>query len=363
MEISVNHTSAMKVLRDSLGRAKSGSISGCQIAPATDFILTGKNCLTYRYILLTALTAKATNEKVDILSLQAGDESAGAYDARSLASRVIYPFQRDFLDDYLDGSNEDPLVNNPGRNARIQKSNKAASGDPRSALDLLCRYLPLINNSEDAQRSLDYFLAQCVKLKKRRQEQALSFADTISNVDQQGIRIFMGDLLDKGFGGAALSLVVASIFELLLPDCRVMPHPVNQSGASGKQMGDIDIFKADGSPYLALELKDKPFTESELAKAARTAFKSNAPAMLFVAGRASTLSEETNRYFDETKIEYGKKGMVIGVIPIDALLDFFFTTRQDADAATIVAALENAMDRIRCSPEVQGWVYRKSDEL
>ena len=115
MEQTVDQTLAMNELLASLRRVKNNPQPLCLIKPTIDFVLGGKNCLTYRYILLTALTAKATNESIDILSLQAGDASDGAYDARSLCSRVVYKFQKDFLDDVLDGSNEDPLVNNPGR--------------------------------------------------------------------------------------------------------------------------------------------------------------------------------------------------------------------------------------------------------
>lgn len=118
-------------------------------------MLGGKNCLTYRYILLTALTAKATNESIDILSLQAGDASDGAYDARSLCSRVVYKFQKDFLDDVLDRSNEDPLVNNPGRHLRLSKENKSAGGDPKKALYMLCDNLPQIADSQSARECLD----------------------------------------------------------------------------------------------------------------------------------------------------------------------------------------------------------------
>ena len=128
----------MNELMASLRRVKSDPQLLCPIKPTIDFVLSGKNCLTYRYILLTALTAKATNENIDILSLQAGDESDGAYDARSLCSRVVYKFQKDFLDDVLDGSNEDPLVNNPGRHPRLSKENKSAGGDPKKALYALC---------------------------------------------------------------------------------------------------------------------------------------------------------------------------------------------------------------------------------
>ena len=69
--------------------------------------------------MFTALLAKAVDSSVDILSLQAGDGSEGAYDARSLASKVVYRFQASLLGNVLDGSNNDPLVNKPGRFLRL----------------------------------------------------------------------------------------------------------------------------------------------------------------------------------------------------------------------------------------------------
>lgn len=131
MELTINQSKAARELHESLIRCRKNPSYLCSIKPAIDFVLNGKNCLTYRYILMTALTAKATNDSADILSLQASDDSVGAYDARSLCSKVVFPFQRDFLDDVLNGSNEDPLVNNPGRNQRLLKTNKVANGDPK----------------------------------------------------------------------------------------------------------------------------------------------------------------------------------------------------------------------------------------
>lgn len=366
MEQQVNQTNATRVLHESLRRAKNDPSVACSIKACIDFILLGKNCLTYRYILLTALTAKATNESVDILSLQAGDDSDGAYDARSLCSKVIYPFQRDFLADVLDGSNEDPLVNNPGRHPRLSKSNKSANGDPRRALDLLCDNLPYVSNKEEAVACLDYFISECLTLAEMKAERAESFSRAIVTKDVHSTRSFMDDLLDKNFGGVALLLVATSIFSTIYPiqsGKKIIPHPVNQSGASSSQMSDLDILNEDDTPFLAIELKDKPFTSTEVKKAAKTAFECNAPSMLFIAGRASSITDETYRYFDEVKNEYRDKGMIIGLMTIDALLDFFFATHYEFDAPFIFDTLDSTMMNVHASPEAINWVYRNAAEL
>lgn len=366
MEQTVDQTLAMNELLASLRRVKKDPQLLCSIKPTIDFVLSGKNCLTYRYILLTALTAKATNENIDILSLQAGDASDGAYDARSLCSRVVYKFQKEFLDDALDGSNEDPLVNNPGRHLRLSKENKSAGGDPKRALHLLCDNLPLITDSTGARECLDYFITECLLAAQAKREKAVAFSAAIVSADVFSTRDFMDSLLDKNYGGLALLLVAHSIFSVTHPEregYKIVAHPVNQSGASSDQMSDLDIYNPDGSPCLAVELKDKPFTAAEVQKAAKAAYRCGAPSMLFIAGRASSLTDEVHRYFNDAKAEYEKKGMVIGVVTIDALLDYFFTTQYDLDAPFVFSLLEKTMVKVHATPEAMSWVYQRIEAL
>jgi hypothetical protein len=72
------------------------------------------NHKTYKYILVNGLLAKATNESINALALQAGAPLKGAFDARSLCHNVLVPFERDFLQSALGGSNE-PFLNKPAR--------------------------------------------------------------------------------------------------------------------------------------------------------------------------------------------------------------------------------------------------------
>lgn len=119
-----------------------------EIGKLLKFIITGDH-KTYRYILLTALLAKATDVKVDILSLQAGYEVGGSYDARSLCHEVIVPFERSFLKNSIGGSNE-PYLNKPARFKSISLGNAVRKGKDKEMLEAMCLYLPKIKKSEDS---------------------------------------------------------------------------------------------------------------------------------------------------------------------------------------------------------------------
>lgn len=71
----MNKDTAMTVLLEALANpAKATDSIGRVIAE----ILRGSH-KTYKYILFTALLAKATNEDIDVLSIQAGDNSSGEF--------------------------------------------------------------------------------------------------------------------------------------------------------------------------------------------------------------------------------------------------------------------------------------------
>lgn len=89
--------------------------------------------------MVTALLAKSTNKDVDILSLQAKDNSVGAYDARSLCHKVIVPFERSTYPNSLGGSNE-PFLNKPARFQRLSKTNAVRSGNDSETLESLIKF-------------------------------------------------------------------------------------------------------------------------------------------------------------------------------------------------------------------------------
>ena len=357
MAIDIDKSEATKVLKESYIRCSEDRMTTCKIKDTIDFVLNGKNCLTYRYIMFTALLAKAVNKDIDILSLQAGDESNGAYEARSLASKVVYQFQKSILGNILDGSNNDPLVNKPGRFLRLDKKNPAAGGDPRKALDKLCDELPLIKNQKEATQCIDYIVSLLLEEKTERYKRQAYFENNIQNIGAFSTKKFMSKLLDQGFSGAALVLVATALYHIQFSEenYMIIPHPVNQSGASKRQFSDLDLLK-NGNPFMGTELKDKPFTAADVEHAAETACQAGASSLLFVAGRQSSFASQPPTYFNDARNKYESKGLYVGVTSIDDLMDTIFSCHIDMDATKIINIMRTTAEEIGAL-EAQIWIY------
>ncbi len=360
MAIDIDKTAATKILQASFARCSATLTVDCEIRQTIDFVLRGKNCLTYRYILFAALLAKATNEKTDVLSLQAGDKTEGAYDARSLASKVVYPFQLTFLGNVLDGSNNDPLVNKPARFERLSPANHSAAGDPQKALNALCDDLPKVKTSEQALTCLDYLVSKLILMKRNRDEIEAKIEANAHDAGLFAVKGLLSELLDQGFGGAALTIAATALLGLQFTvndGFMVKPHPVNQSGKSKRQFSDLDVLK-DGKPFMGVELKDRPFSEIDVGRAAAMALSAGASSLLFIAGRQSTFALQPPTYFADAKDKYARVGLNIGLSSIDALMDALLAFHVGFDASSLLKSISSTAESIG-AVEAQMWIYRK----
>ena len=357
MTIDIDRTDAFRILADSYERCSKHPVDTCAIKDTIDFVLQAKKSLTYRYIMFTAITAKVVRNDVDPLSLQANDSSDGAYDARSLCHYVVYPFQQRFLGDTIDGSNNDPLVNKPGRFPRLSANNAAQKGDPQKCLEMLCGSLPHLQTSQDARTCLDYLVSRLIVQAEAEKERKQDFQSATEGASLLQAREFIDELLDKGFGGAGLVIATAALYmRAYLPDegCEVRPHPANQAGTSSKQASDLDVI-LNGRFWLATELKDKPFTEADVSHAVDTAFKAGVRRILFIAGRQSSIDGQTAAYFSDIRRKWMERGLYVGVMPVDALVDHLFATN-DFKAAEIYESIQLASGIVK-NIEASMWIY------
>lgn len=344
----------------SLERVRRGSDVDCPIADAIDIVFNGKKCLTYQYILLTALVAKATNPSIDILSMQMDDHSNGAYSPRQLCKEVVYPFQKSMLGDVMDGANNDPLVNKPARSLRLEKSNQAR-GDGKRALYALCDELPRIESQDAARQCLDYIMIRLVRQSDELARREAKLKASLKDCSTEDARVFLSDLLDQGFGGDALTLVASALYRVQYPCANgfeIVPHPVNQPGSSSRQLSDLDLRK-NGEPFLATELKDKPFTVDDVRRATQTALAGGAPSILFVSGRGGSLLEQTLGYFSSVRSEYASKGIYVGLCDIDALMDMVLSTHADLDTVKLMNGVYEQARTNASTPETLLWVYQR----
>ncbi|WP_137513908.1 restriction endonuclease, SacI family, partial [Escherichia coli] len=131
MKVLVNHEQAYNVIINAINDAKklTDYKTNNQWVSIQNVIL-GTH-LTYRYILITGLLAKATDPRVNPLALQANAPVDGAYDARSLCHSVIVgKVEGPFLEGKLGASNE-PFLNKPARYMLHSSDNPVRRGNDK----------------------------------------------------------------------------------------------------------------------------------------------------------------------------------------------------------------------------------------
>lgn len=262
------------------------------IGKTLDRILQGTH-KTYRYILVTALLAKAVNEDVNILSLQKGDGTAGKYDARSLCHKVVVPFEALKLPHCLGGSNE-PYLNKPARFVSLSPDNAVRTGKDKQTLLSLIDSLSQIKTSEQA---FLYLKSAMFRMKKNHDEFISKFSVGDALIDLSGFAQLVLDYIyaitDKTLEGEVCPLIVAQLEKMYLGhNYRVEPHKVNESGASSKEVGDIDVYDKNGTLVYSIEVKDKDFTVHDVMHAMAKFQDASLSTSMFVYGKNVSFNED-----------------------------------------------------------------------
>ena len=268
-------------------------------------LILGGNHKTYKYILVNGLLAKATNNDANPLTLQAGSNLEGAFDARSLCHKVLVPFERDFLYKALGGSNE-PFLNKPARFKELDKDNAVRKGPDKQKLFWLIEIFESIVSSEEAKLYLACsfeFLSERIK-----ELQSLNQSNIVYNPNLIEIYEFIIKFISKSFEGETSVLVVAVLEKLTYTNSKenfvVKAHNVNQSGASSKEVGDIDVFRDKKFEY-AIEVKDKDFSSYDLGHAFAKIMENGGEKGIFIYGPNANFN---SRKVSEKLSGFSKKG-------------------------------------------------------
>ena len=309
----MNNADVKKILEKAYADASSGKSVLCKSKGLIDFVLDNTH-LTYKYILVTALASKATDESINPLCLQAKSSLPGAYDARTVCHGVIVPFEKNTLGKALGGSNE-PFLNKPARFTELSKDNAVRRGNDQTILYRLVDDLPKITTKEEAYSGLVYAMKKLIAV---REEKAALTEFSLENLDSNAATLysFIDKLLCENYEGEILTLVVAGLFEQYMvghDNYKVEVHPVNESGASSKEISDLDIY-LDGKLFVSNELKDKDFTDHDMEHAADKVIAAGKGQINFVIGRHGGCPQ---KLIVSTIRKYLAKGFVINVIPVD----------------------------------------------
>lgn len=296
-QINVDSTAARGVLTRAIALAKSvGYVPSHPKKTTISEVMLGKH-LTYRYVLITNLLAKATNPKINALALQAGADLDGAFDSRSLCHGVIVPADRkaDELAGKLGRSNE-PYLNKPARFPALTVGNAVRRGYDKNIRDISIDILGGLNDQADAFAAVTdaiYFTLQRDSLVA---EAATLVGDATLHEALTG---FGSALVLKSMEGETCAILTALAFHIFgrgqdwSPLIKV--HPVNQAGSSSNEVLDIDVYVdlvidddsvAKKLRYSA-EVKDKPFTTDDVDHAATKAGAAGLSGFFFICGPKS----------------------------------------------------------------------------
>lgn len=279
---------------------------------------------TYKYILITNLLAKATNPNANALSLQAGAPIKGAFDSRSLCHKVLVPFEREHLVNALGASNE-PYLNKPARFTHLSTTNAVRRGSDKETLQALIDIAQYVNTqgSEAAYQCLSYCFSLLEKIIAN--NELLNTVNTIITPDLIDIYTYIARFIEESFEGETCATVVGSVekqfYSCLKGEFHVKAHKVNESGASSKEIGDIDVYEKDKCFY-SIEVKDKAFTVYDVEHAFNKMIAAHVNRGSFVYGPRATFDEEKIKI---TLYSFEKKRFItlfMGILPYIRLVLF-----------------------------------------
>jgi hypothetical protein len=246
---------------------------------------------TYRYILVNATLSKATNPNIHYRALQAGSSLSGAYDARSVAHKALVPWEKGH-GERLGGSPE-PFVNNPARHPEVDTGNRARSSKKQERLyNLLQRMQEKV---EEGELDPTDILRQTLQAVSELESKTVEF-ESPSDAAYDVISLNIKEYLRKSGNGERLPAIVAGVIQTYYQHAgegnwRVDCEHANVSDEFSKAAGDVEIFYED-ELHKAMEVKDKPATQSSVQHAIEKARKNELGEYLYVLGAGFKPGEE-----------------------------------------------------------------------
>ncbi len=345
--LKIDHSTAERVLKEATEKVKSQRPYKTE-SPLSDSIgkvISGTH-LTFRYILLTGLLAKAVEPKINPLCLQAGAPLKGAYDARSLCHKVIVPNEQSLLSGKLGGSNE-PFLNKPARFTHLSVENAVRKGSDLETLKLVISILGNAVLKKEAVSALQ----DCIFHILQRQERAIvgTSERALSSADNScAIKNILDIFLSKSYEGETSVIVVGTLLKMLYAadaEVAVKTHPTNEAGSSSKEVCDIDIVSQDKT-LMGAEVKDKNYSQHDIAHAVNKAVESGLTKMMFIKGRSAKTSPAY----------VSPEGFNLHILEIDSFIETTLAVLFPISFDDFLVALKNTAVEIRAKDTTHDWL-------
>jgi len=292
---------------ETLDRASQGELPDALAEPVlVNAIRDSINSATksYRYVLPTQLVAKLADPSVDCRAVQASYAVKGAFDARSIAQKVVVPFERDNAK-VLGGSPE-PYVNNPLRVPAVSPAFSSGQKD-KAGWSKLCKVLDAVEEQNSPQFTAAVFKQVLVEIYRRLSRIKVEYPLPIRISIENTISLIESFLSEKS-GGEREQCVTCALFKLFgnrfhLYDKVNMERTTAADAATGL-VADLECV-AQGKVVLAVEVKDQALTVADIQDTLRKARTKEVAEILFVAQKG-VAKEDKSRLDNHIESDFAR---------------------------------------------------------
>jgi len=222
--------------------------------------------VAYRFCLPIQLLGKVTNPELDCLRLQKrkGDPSdVTGWDARSLGSKVIAPFNQ--KQENILGTSSDPYVGNPMRIPRMERDDQ--SKKDLAGWNMLVKVLEQVESRGSPVFTETAF--RQVLLEMFRRQRTLHFVYPLPpRISLEDVLSVTKRFLEERSGGDRCLAVCSALFDAIGIHfgiyAKVDRAPINASDEAIGQAADLECVNAAGKPLLAIEVKDRILTLTDV---------------------------------------------------------------------------------------------------
>lgn len=245
---------------------------------------------SYRYVLPTQLLSKCVNPDLDCRSLQASFDSKGSFDARTIAHKVVVPFDKD-NHNVLGGSNE-PYVNNPLRCDSISKANRARQKNKQD-WDRLIEILDYVQAKDHPKFTTGVFRQVLHEILIRLSDVRVSYPTPNRISLEQTIKLINEFVMEKS-GGERLEAVVSSLLKTISQKLElfddVRREKVNAPDAASGLAGDVECWH-EGKIVMLVEVKDRELNLIQLDATIDSARSKKIREILFIAQKGIRMTD------------------------------------------------------------------------
>ena len=238
---------------------------------------------TYRYVLPTQVLSKLSDPSLDSRCLQKEGGGQGRFDARTIAHKVIVPF--DQANENVLGGSQEPYVNNPLRVPEVSATYRRAQRD-KAAWDQLCLVLDAVESTGNRTFTRSVFKQVLTEIYRR-----LSTVRVVYGVPgrvslKKAIELINRFLAEHSGGdrllalSSALFVVIGIRFGLY---SEVKRGKITAADQSSGILADLECKRRDGRIALVVEVKDRQVTISQLRAKLRTTREKQVSEIFFVA--------------------------------------------------------------------------------